>query len=197
MFQITKTPILILSSPRTGSTVFGEYILRQCSDKSLRYFIEPDYTAEDLEKFTQEFVNSKNFILKTHLVYLDKYSSDIREYLITNAYKIRILRRNFVKQVASFYIAYERQSRWIYKHSDKLDFQDVINIDVDVLLSRMLFIKRTNDFLINAQIDFDCTVYYEDLPQLDNVRYRITPPPANYHEILAATENLASRLEII
>ena len=188
MFNITKTPILIISSPRTGSSVLGSY-LQTLYD--VPYFKEPDYTGgKEMTDFYDYFSQSKNFILKIHYIHLNRYRSDITNYLIENAYKIRIRRKNIVEQIASFYIATERGLRWHFRNTDQLNLVDTLNIDIAKIKQNILYIKYANYKLKSAPINFDLDLYYEDLPEMTDAGYYIVPKPSNYNELLSTITEL-------
>jgi LPS sulfotransferase NodH len=190
MFTVTKTPILILATPRTGSTVLGAYIKSLC-EKDIPYFQEPDYSGQaEIDKFKEYFNQSKDFILKCHFIYLHRYGTDVSEYLLDNAYKIRIRRKDFVKQVASFCIADARNNRWHFQQVDQLNFIDTIPINTTKIKQHIAFLKYANYKLDHASINFDLDLYYEDLPTINNAGYYIAPKPSNYSELLATITKL-------
>jgi LPS sulfotransferase NodH len=184
MFIITKTPILILSSPRTGSTVLTAYIKSMC-EKDIGYFQEPDYHGQpEIDKFNKYFVNSKNFILKCHFIHLHRYGTTVSEYLLDNAYKIRIRRKDFVKQIASFYIARARNNCWHYQNNETINLVDTISINTTYIKQYIIYLKNANYKLEHASVNFDLDLYYEDLPAINNAGYYIAPKPVNYDELL-------------
>jgi hypothetical protein len=192
MFTITKTPILILSSPRTGSTVLGSYIQKLCTVDT-HYFNEPDYNGvQGMEEFYHYFSQSKDFILKCQYVHLQRYRNDISDYLLSNAYKIRIRRRNFIDQVASIYIATARGKKWHFKKKDELTLADSIPIDLEIIKKHMSYIKYANYELNSTPINFDLDLFYEDLPKMTDVDYYIVPKPSNNDELLDTITKLIS-----
>jgi len=190
MFTINKTPILILSTPRTGSSVLGAYIKLLCN-KDITYFQEPDYSGqEEIDKFQNYFNSSKDFILKCHFIHLDRYGTDVSKYLLDNAYKIRIRRKDFVKQVASLYIAEARNNSWHFQNPEQLNLIDTVDINTAKIKQSILFLKYANYKLDRAPINFDLDLYYEDLPTINDAGYYIAPKPSNYNELLDTIKNL-------
>jgi len=184
MFEIKTTPILILSTPRSGSSALGKYIKTLC-EKDIPYFLEPDYSGQQgVNNFRNEFYRSKDFILKCHLINLHKYGGSISTYLLQHAYKIRIRRNDVVKQIASYYIANVRNKKWHFTNKEELNLTDYIPINFNLLKSYIMFIKYSNKILDTTNINFDLDLYYEDLPDLDSTGFYITPPPKNYDELL-------------
>jgi len=190
MFAITKTPILILATPRTGSTVLGAYIKSLC-EKDIPYFQEPDYSGQEkINEFKEYFDQSKDFILKCHFIYLHRYGIDVPKYLLDNAYKIRIRRKDFVKQVASFCIADARNNRWHFQHEEQLNFVDTVPINTNKIKQHIAFLKYANYKLDHAPVSVDLDLFYEDLPAISNAGYYIAPKPSNYEELLATIKEL-------
>jgi LPS sulfotransferase NodH len=184
MFKINKTPILILATPRTGSSVLGAYI-KSVFKKDIPYFQEPDYSGqEEINEFRNYFNHSKDFILKCHFIHLDRYGTDISDYLLREAYKIRIRRKDFVKQVASLYIAEERNNYWHFRNTEQLNLVDTVLIDTAKIKQSISYLKYANYRLDCAPVNFDLDLYYEDLPIINDAGYYIVPKPSNYNELL-------------
>lgn len=191
-FYITKPTTLILSSPRTGSTMLGEYVKTCSVYPGARYFIEPSYTGK-LEEFQKYFAISKLFVLKAHYSHLDQYGTDIVEYLLKHAFLIRIRRRDIVKQIASFYIAQARQFKWHFTQPEELAMNDIVPIKHNNLASTVEEIFEFNNAIDSSTIKFDLDLYYEDLPKIQNTKYFLTPQPQNYQELLAEVEKLVKQ----
>lgn len=186
--NINKFPIIILSSPRTGSTLLTEVI--SAKYPSLKVFTEPDANNR-LDELEEYATSSNQYILKLHLRYLLKFPKNVIKQIINHdAFLIRIRRKNIIDQMVSEYIELCRNV-WCY-HSDTLEkYKDeIIKIDDELLT---LAINTTNSFnnkLDTFPITYDLDTYYEDLIQsLDsNVSTVITPKPVNHTEIYQALE---------
>ena len=188
-YKITKTPVLILSTPRTGSTVLGMYIKSICENTDIVYWSEPDDT-NDLSKFLKFFQYSKYFILKTHYINLHRYGTDVVDYLLNETYKIRIRRKDFVKQVASLHIAIVRNNGYHFRNKDQLNLVDTIPIDIAHIQKHIDYLKNANSLLDTAPVKFDLDLYYEDLPEINDSGFYITPKPSNYSELLDTIKKL-------
>ncbi len=185
MISIKKFPILILSSPRTGSTVLGDYI-KQTSTIDIPYFLEPDYDGKfHMDRFRKYFQSSKSFILKCHLYNLNLYGNEIEEYLrySPEVYRIRIRRKDIVDQIASFYIALQRNKKWHYRNKEDTMINDRILIDTKIISYSINFIKDSNRKLNETDIQFDQDIWYEDLGVLHNLNFYKAPAPTNINEI--------------
>lgn len=189
MYKITKTPVLILSTPRTGSTVLGMYIKSICEHPDTLYWPEPDDTGH-LDKFLRYFKYSKYFILKTHYINLHRYGTDVVDYLLDEPYKIRIRRKDFIKQIASLHTAIVRNKGYHFRDKDQLNLVDTIPIDVEHIQTHIDYLKDANAMLDNAPINFDLDLYYEDLPEINDSGFYITPKPSNYDELLDTIKKL-------
>lgn len=182
-----RTPLLILASPRTGSTALGQYFLKQFPTAT--YFPEPDWIKHDpsvMGKFTNN-IQSKDydFIVKILYYCMKWYSDDIRNFLLSPATsKIRLRRRDTVSQMASLYVAMYRN--WTYHYLDKsaLDIKEIIPVkddqNMDWVVSEILTANRQMD---ECDLKFDLDLYYEDLPSLDETGFNKTPLPLNYEDI--------------
>ena len=189
MIEITKRPILILATPRTGSTALGVLIKTQCNDMTIPYFIEPDYDGlEKIQTFIDFSKTSKNFIVKIQALNLHRYGEEISTYLLKSddVYRIRITRRNLVDQIASFYIAMFRNKEWHFRAANNRAINDVIPIDINKLILRTKQIAEYNDCLNKIDTVFDSELVYEDLPNMDDTGLYRTPLPLNQVEIIAA-----------
>jgi hypothetical protein len=199
MFEITKRPIVILSAPRTGSSILTAYIHKLCNDADIKAFFEPstDRKNDHLNSFLKYFSSSKNFIVKTHLTSIHAYPTEISKFLTTSdtVFRIRIQRKELVKQIASYYIAILR-SRYHFHTLKEIDYVDTLPIHNKLLEEFILDIARSNKILSESQIKFDLDLIYEELPIMDNLNFYVVPKPTNYQEILDAITVLLHKKSI-
>lgn len=190
LLETTKRPIIILSTPRSGSSVLGSYI-QSVIGREVPFYPEPNNTGkETMDEFRKTFNQSKDFILKSHYIDLHRYGPEISSHILDEAYKVRIRRKDFFKQVASVYISVCR-NRWHYHGNiDSLAFEDALPIDIERFQRNIEHIKMCNNVLQNAPIKYDQDLYYEDLPMMTGCGYQITPEPSNYDEILNTVKTL-------
>ena len=199
MFTNIKVPVLILSAPRTGSTALGRYIKNTCNIENISYFTEPQQVIGQYKLFKECFNSSKNYILKEHLhIFNREYSKSIVAAVMANSYKIRIYRKDFIKQVVSAYITYERNNQTQYVTASDLQISDTVDINITQLSHIIINLKKWNNELANSDISFDITTCYEDLGHLNlNISgYYKTPQPLNYNELIVAASNIAYDLNI-
>lgn len=184
MFNITRTPVLILSSPRTGSSMIGHHI-KTLLDNT-RFFEEPDWFGQDaINEFHMFAKRSNNFIVKIHHVFLDRYGEELSSYLLQESYKIRLTRKDLVKQCASSYIANARNpKKFHYFKNEPATTDYIVPLDIQSITGCVRFLIKANKSLQDAAIEFDRDLVYEDLPEIANTNYVRTPRPANYDELL-------------
>ena len=199
MFTNITAPVLILSAPRTGSTALGRYIKNTCNIENISYFTEPQQIIEQYKLFKECFNSSKNYILKEHLhIFNREYSKSIVAAVMANSYKIRIYRKDFIKQVVSDYITHKRNNQTHYVTASDLQISDTVDINITQLSHIIINLKKWNNELANSDISFDITTCYEDLGHLNlNISgYYKTPQPLNYNELIVAASNIAYDLNI-
>jgi len=188
--NVTKLPVIIIAAPRTGSTVLGGYF-QKLHNNTITYFDEPDYgTFLDMVNFENHFYNNKNFIFKFHLYTSNLYKADIIKYISYSdqCFRIRLRRRNLANQVASMYIAKARKNAFLF-HS-KTELNDMLIINEEHIKQLIRFIKHSNQILQDTDIEFDLDLFYEELGEIQNTNYYITPKPTNYNEIVSAVVHL-------
>lgn len=180
--SVNGLPILIVSSPRTGSTILAQYI-----SKILNYklFIEPSITEKDLHRFLMFSDFNKNYVLKEHAsVYSLKYDSVFKQQLF---FKIRIRRKNIFNQILSTYIAASRKK--FFYDKDKTFIQDKIKLNEEFLLETVLYIKNCNKVLDAFSERIDMDLYYEDL-DIPIIHGTPTPKPVNNEEFVNWAHNV-------
>lgn len=181
--QISRLPVIILSSKRTGSTflTYHIYELLKNDYNNLHEFIEPGISNQ-MEKLLEVIDNQENYVLKVHAYDLiTVYPPKIKNIIDThNCFLIRIRRRNTIDQIASHYIASERNI-WGY-NNDTLYDNTVKKIDINRIKRSIIKISTYNQLIDNFPVSFDLDLYYEDLPIIDGKSIK-TPNPENYDEI--------------
>jgi hypothetical protein len=124
------------------------------------------------------------------LINLSKYDTSVSSYLLEESFKIRIKRKNIVKQVASMYIAQKRNLKWHYS-KDELGLVDSVHIDRLHIQNCIYYITNANKILDDAPYVFDMDLTYEDLPRIRCNNYCITPKPKNYDQLLDVIQQLS------
>lgn len=176
MINVNKFPIIIISSPRTGSTILSEYL----SEKyKLKLFLEPDENKSIVDEFNS-YVESKNtnFILKFHA---RNFSFFKNLEIFSDSYLISIERKNKIDQIASHYIARAR-NRFVYNNEDYL-MNDNIDVNLLDIVINCESVYKSNKALSNLNLKFDSKLFYEDLNFKDlsyDSKFIKTPKPSNY-----------------
>jgi hypothetical protein len=193
MINITKFPVVIFTSPRTGSTAFAHYLKKQNPTK--QYFIEPILDQNQMIEFTRVFNSTNDYIIKVMGETIVKPNWEVPQHpqymidkmLSAETYKIKLYRRNVIEQVASYYIGSIR-NYWEYNEDNVLNFNVNDNIKIDLpKIQRAIRIIKYNNEVIDI-IKADITLYYEDINYFDN-RTVLTPKPHNYAELLRVVEH--------
>ena len=188
MFNNLKPNVLIVSSPRTGSTA----LLRDIgSALQCQSWNEPANSPDKWEQFISS--RDHSHVIKFHADDQHKYDSiDFRSYTI-----VSIHRRNKVEQVASNYISMMR-NRWGYDTltvSEQRKFTDEhIQIDDNEIRENIWAIEgfeRSLERFIE-QWGSNHRYYYEDCSF--GSRVVKTPLPSNYGELIAVIENVLTEL---
>ena len=196
MFNNIKFPTLIISSPRTGSTILGDYI-SQLNDH-VKFFSEPHLNLDHYREFLEYSKNSNNFILKIHA--RDYHNYDLN---LTDFYIIRLQRRDVIDQIASYYLADIRKKFGYDNNNEYKDYMNsMIEYDfkvIDMIINTTLTFNRFLDnFDRDFSVTFDQDLWYEDLNfdlnKIDfdlndhlNRKHRMfkTPYPKNYNILKA------------
>lgn len=195
-------PIIILSGPRTGSTLLGTAISKKLN---VEFFNETAANLHSLHKHGPEakdlrsnsggqemarmfmlYELSKQFVLKEHtLRYLKYYPESFRN---SDFFIIRLHRKNILEQILSSYIANQRQ-KWFY-HDDKFVAEEA-KLSENRLLEAYEHIKKFNWATENYKGHVDVDVFYEDLIIPNNYTTTIpTVKPLNITELTEWASNV-------
>lgn len=180
-----KLPIIILSSKRSGSTAIYNDLCAYVKDKrsDVRNFNEPSNTGM-LDDLVDTVSQGAPFIMKVHCYDLiTVYPKQILEF-VNRCFLIRIRRKNLVNQIASHYVASQR-NKWSYGLN--ADTFEVTHSEIDrTRINRSIkFILAYNRSLNNYTANVSLDLYYEDLI-FNNSNSLLTPKPSNY-DILRQT----------
>lgn len=191
MIDIPKWPVLILASPRSGSTALGNKISDISPD--VKFICEPTYPldkmAHKLKNISTFYKTNPKYVIKIIVFDISKYPDEMFNYWNSDqCFKIKIKRDDFIARVASQYIARIRR-KW---HFDKSTFfeQDYVHIDEAEIIDVIRGLQNSDKLLDTFQTDI--TVRYEDL-NLDNTISRESVKPINYHDILDSVASILNR----
>lgn len=199
--EITKNPIVILSVPRSGSTALGRYLEK---NTGLNFFSEPEYlgTAKQFLEYAQ---HSKKYIVKFHYYDRRRYFY-LLDYLTNSSetFKIRLRRKDIIKQTASHYIAHTKNDIRGFEmwHASTPERQKILNDEIDVLpinvdrIKELLILCKTRDNeLSKSTVKFDLDLFFEDIvPLLEQSVIKEFPKPKNYLEIVETTTEIYKSL---
>lgn len=185
-YKNIRYPVVILASPRSGSTALANHIHGKLEDVLL--FQEPNLVRQWFFDFLETVETTNKYVVKIHASQLNLYPERISNYLIhsNEPYRICIRRKNIIEQSLSRYIAVCRRT-WVYKTA---------NINEDIIPINQLSIKKNIHLMEadNATLDsigatFDTTIWYEDFDFRDSDGVK-TPKPKNYEELYTAVTNI-------
>lgn len=186
MITISKWPVVIFASPRTGSTVLGEHI---ANTHNTLYYNEPNMRPDEMKKFVCNFELDNNFVLKIMAEMLgnDQYPKHIMEKILSNkCFKIKLNRKNIVEQIASFYTCRNRKT-WVY---DEINHKHWNNTYIDInhaeIEHSIKWVTYQNKLL--DKVIADISLCYEDLPTIEST-FKKTPRPTNYNELIGLISN--------
>jgi LPS sulfotransferase NodH len=170
--QAKDRSIVVLSSPRTGSTLLAMMLTNKLGYK---LFSEPAGVA--LHELFLYKEHGKKFVVKEHALRFMHYPSSFHN---QDMYVIRLRREDVADQVLSCYIANQRK-KWFYHDIEK---PDSIQIDDTQLTSTLNYIKKFNDYTDAYKGKVDIDLYYEDLSNIDyNGNTIPTPKPTNHDQL--------------
>jgi LPS sulfotransferase NodH len=192
VITIPKWPVVIFASPRTGSTVLGEYL---SNIHNTLYYNEPNLHPEEMKKFLNNFTLENNFVLKimAEMIRNRQYPAYIMEKMLSNnCFKIKLTRKNVVEQIASFYTCRNRKI-WGYDENNYKNWNNT-NIDIDYpeIKYSIRWVTYQNKLL--DHIVADISLSYEDLPTMES-RSKKTPRPANYNELIDIISNFNTTID--
>ena len=108
-----------------------------------------------------------------------------------NGFKIRLYREDTVGQIASFYIANQR-NQWYKRPGDSCEDYSV-EIRQHMLEQALVSIIDSNDQLFKHRAPFDITLSYESLGHIENPYNAPTHNPDNLLELRSVINQLLDR----
>jgi hypothetical protein len=196
MLSSLKFPLLIISSPRTGSTALGNSLSRQTGVKFFPIRVM-ERTIECAEMESRQLMNyiknSTEYIVKVHSHQYDLINQVIK-LTPENMTLCRIRRRNLVDQIAGLYIANMRRTWTYFNQTQEYNRLSEINMNID--LEKLNYFsdvilhanEQLDTFDITRDLIFDYDLWYEDLT-FEPVTI-VTPYPTNYQDIKNEVTNI-------
>ena len=175
--NISKWPVIIFASPRTGSTILGEHI---ANIHNALYYNEPNMRPEEMKTFLNNFTLDNKFVVKLMAEMLgnDQYPNHIMKKMLSNeCFKIKLTRKNIVEQIASFYTSRNRKT-WVYDETNYNQWNNTcIDINYPEIEHSIKWVSYQNKLL--DKVVADISLSYEDLPTIEST-FKKTPKPTNY-----------------
>ena len=157
MIDIINTlPVVIISSPRTGSTALSLSLHKKLGGV---LFNEPGLDSLKLNSFLRHSALKKDFILKEHAATLIK---NYPNFDLSNCTVVRIKRKDLISQVVSSYISIKRK-KWFYTENSQVYQDEEISYDETALKESFEYIKNQNFICDNFKGKIDIELFYEDI----------------------------------
>lgn len=175
MYEDLKSKIIILSSPRTGSTALFYDILNFFQKKNINLvqLNEPDIVgyaktyAKDKSPIKdselKNILENKDFILKVHARHLEtQFPKFVYNYINNNNVSIiKIKRKDFLAQCLSMHIS-RHTNNWVCdKENNRVLEELLIPINENAILNSIYIAKKYNESLDNIQ-NYTICLNYED-----------------------------------
>ena len=185
-------PIVVIGTgPRCGSTAYAQLLQQTYNIAGFhepwiyRIYSSNKFYLEHYKQYLQYKKTTNKYIVKFWLHELEHRSPYLDE--IKNGYKILLMRKDVVSQLASWYIANYLDKFYTMKNElEKKYVVEIIPKDISILISRLSISLFYADHL---QI-FDQRIYYEDIDFSKlKTNYKKTQQPENYEEIKQEIES--------
>jgi hypothetical protein len=195
MIDVTRWPCVIMAAPRTGSNVLAAQISASLEPLPWhiphqpglghRCFYEPDEDANIWAVYQSAIAHSDpQFVVKI----MSKQAHLYQDILNSNSYKIRLYRTDTIGQIASFYVADQRN---IWYQRPGITYENYsVDIDLSRLAQVVTNIISSNDLLITNPASFDITLSYESLGAIDSAWKARTHAPDNIADLRTAIGDL-------
>ena len=172
----TKRPIVILSNYRTGSTALADEIHRFLF---VHNFSEPHLDTEIFNELKNSLESKRsNFVLK---IMFDQINNFYQEILNLDCFKIKLTRKDLIKQITSNYIA-QITNKWQREITDPIMEEYSLDINYAYIHNSIDIILNCDQASKNLDIKYDMELYYEDI-KFNNIALLKTIPPKNFREI--------------
>ena len=178
--MISKFPIVIVASPRTGSSAYCRYL---SSVYNMDGWIEP---ADDAIKFAKfkNYLNDtgSNYVLKIMAQHIET-NPTYQSILSNDCYKIKLTRENKLEQIVSHYVGWTTK---IWNSDDKFARGEkyIVEIDKQEINNIILDHIRYEKSFDQLDIKFDEEHTYEELlttVDLNKSTIAKIVPPTNYN----------------
>ena len=185
-YKNIRYPVVILASPRSGSTALANHIHGKLEDVLL--FQEPDSILPWFSNFLETAKTTNQYVVKIQTNRLNLYPKEMLDYLIHSSepYRVCIRRRNKIEQSLSRYIATTR-NKWVYQTTGISE--DIIPINNARIKNHIQLLETEIAILDSIGATYDTTIWYEDFDfgESDGIK---TPKPKNYEELYTAATNI-------
>lgn len=200
MINIFKWPVIILASPRTGSTALGFQIQEQYKSLNVKYFSEPITVtgtncfkfqdADEIKEFKETFYGKNSHYVVKFMPWQMMGVPEYQSLYKSDCFKIKLTRESELDQIISFYIG-NMAGNSVQK--EKTIPQYTIDINPNFIRRSISAIQDSNNFLKYSTQTFDIELTYESLNLADQTVAYKTTPPINIEEIQTAIKKIYER----
>lgn len=190
--NITKHPVVLLANFRTGSSALAQHIAQQ---HRLKLWLEPfqvsDFARADQHKldfikfYTQNYHDG--FVLKFMPSQISGFNP-YQEILSKPCTVIKLSRRDKAQQIASLYVANQRQKYF------KLAGEPTAKFELPFDHAALQLAVRTvvlNDYMLEMlPYTADHTLVYEDIGWIPNTDHTSSDRPTNWNDIVEAVSRV-------
>jgi hypothetical protein len=183
--SIHKLPIVIVATPRSGSSWLGK---RLAKHYNVDWLCEPWNSKENCIKLEQNYIDSTPYVTKFLIHQLPALEMH-QTILNSDCFKIKLSRNNLIDQVVSLYIARKRE---IWSQPVKSISEYIVPVDLadmSICIAHLIYYTK---MLNDCEIKFDLELSYEmlDFEECsDNTNFK-TSQPTNIGDIYKLASNL-------
>ena len=182
-------PVLLYTSYRTGSTALCDELATQLNYKNFDEVWHPEKKFQDRYNQWQQYKqDSGQYVIKLMPDQIREDNKDEVAETFHNCYKIRLVRHDFVKQIASWYLA-TGTDIWHQTEEQQVPTQKVPLIEewMHKCCNRILW---NNQQLTNMPDNiFDADLQFEGM-QLEHTKYQPRNRVENYDDVVQFVETV-------
>jgi hypothetical protein len=188
MLEITRWPVIVVANYRSSSSPFLNAI-REEHNLGEMAFIEPTSGSNKLQPFLDcYYSDNKQYAIKIIVDQIDDII-EYRQLLLSDCFKVRLIREDEVNQIVSYYIAKKRDI-WFQRPWEIVN-DYTIELDDNFIKECIEIICKNNRVLETLPVLFDVTCTYQSLGYLAQAKANVpTTMPINLSDIKNRVEYL-------
>jgi len=185
MLKDTDCSVLILSTPRTGSTALCAMLSNKFNLIDYNEIFHID--AKNLDSFWNTFKNNTRVIFKIFPDQHTQFTEKEFQLLVDKSFVIFLERRDIANQVISYHIASRTNKPW-FKKNEIINNYIVDEENIAVSVSNILKLRKEAEKYRKLA---DISLYYEDIVNdIVNKQIQEYPKPDNYDSLKTKIDNM-------